>query len=101
MKKLTPGKLWAFLFALWGLFLSGVFASFVGSPGVIQAVRLASLLNSKRVQVTQMQDELHLLESEASQLEHSKVAQQREIRRVLGYTAPDELIFDFTQNDSI
>lgn len=96
MKKNSPHKLWSFLFALWGLFLSGVFASFVGSPGVIQAVRLKSLLESKRAQVTKLQADLHKLQAESSMLEHSKVAQQREIRRVLGYTAPDEIIFDFT-----
>lgn len=96
MKNLTPLKLWTGLFAIWGLLLSGVFANFVGSPGVIQALRLKSLLASKQAQVELMQNELIRLQSEAAQLDHGKVAQQREIRRVLGYAATDEIVFDFT-----
>jgi cell division protein FtsB len=91
-----PIRLWLCAFALWGLFLSGVGASFVGSPGVIQAVRLKRLLDSKLTQSSALQAELTQLRTEAIQLERSKVTQQREIRRVLGYTAPDEIIFDFT-----
>ena len=102
MKKgITPGKLWTSVFALWGLFLTGVAANFVGSPGVIQAVRLNSLLKSKQSLVTRMQDEMKHLLFEAGQLERSRVAQQREIRRVLGYAAADEIIFDFNSSDSI
>jgi uncharacterized protein YlxW (UPF0749 family) len=101
MKKLTPGKVWILTFALWGVFLTGVVANFVGSPGFIQAIRLNSLLKSKQAEVVRMQDEMKHLQSDASQLERSRVAQQREIRRVLGYAATDEIIFDFTAADSI
>lgn len=96
MKLSGPIQLWLCAFALWGLFLSGVCASFVGSPGVIQAVRLKRLLDSKVADQVQVQGDLRRLQTEAIQLERSKVTQQREIRRVLGYTAPDEIIFDFT-----
>ena len=99
MKRLlptSPGKLWALLFAFWGLFLTGGLAGFVDSPGIIQAARLGSLLDSKHDQQEALQDELRKLQNEAVQLEKSKIAQQREIRRVLGYAAPDELIFDFS-----
>jgi hypothetical protein len=99
MREITPGRLWASVFGLWAILLSGVFATFVGSPGVIQAIRLGSLLESKQLQVTQMQADLRKLQTEASLIERSRVAQQREIRRVLGYTAPDELIFDFTASE--
>lgn len=99
MQRLTPGRLWTFLFGLWGLFLSGALANFVGSPGVIQAVRLKSLLASKQQHVVRMQDELKRLQAEAVQLDKSKVVQQREIRRILGYAAADEIIFDFTDSE--
>ena len=69
MKKISPLKLWSCVFALWGLFLSGVFANFVGSPGIIQAVRLGSLLHSKRVQLNAMRADLLRLQADASQLE--------------------------------
>ncbi|MGK5083152.1 septum formation initiator family protein [Bdellovibrionota bacterium FG-1] len=100
-KTLTPGKLWACLFGLWGIFLSGVGATFVGSPGVIQSIRLQSLLKSKQAQVELVRQEIKRLQSEASLLEKSKVIQQREIRRVLGYAAPDEIIFDFSTAETL
>jgi hypothetical protein len=96
MKRTGPTQLWLCAFALWGLFLSGAFASFVGSPGIIQAVRLKRLLDSKISDRVALQADVRKLQTEAVQLERSKVTQQREIRRVLGYTAPDEIIFDFT-----
>jgi cell division protein FtsB len=98
MTRLTPLKLWTALFALWGLLLSGILASFVGSPGIIQALRLKSLLASKQAQIERMQNELIKLQNDAVQLDHGKVAQQREIRRVLGYAAADEIVFDFTHS---
>lgn len=93
-------RLWMIFFGCWALFLSGVFASFIGSPGVIQAVRLQSLLSSKQGQIQQIQAELTTLEHQASRLEKNKAVQQREIRRVLGYAASDELIFDFGDAES-
>jgi cell division protein FtsB len=94
-------KAWFAVFSLWGIFLSGILAGFVGSPGVIQAVRLNSLLHAKETQLTELQDELSRIKTEVSGLEKSRVVQQREIRRVLGYAASDELIFDFTLNDTL
>ena len=101
MKKVSAVKVWACVFGLWGLFLSGALASFVGSPGIIQAIRLKNLLESKQANVTRIQEEVRVLTTEAVQLEKSKVVQQREIRRVLGYAAQDEIIFDFTAGDAV
>jgi cell division protein FtsB len=89
-------RLWLGLFAIWGLMLTGVLASFVGSPGVIQLVRLKNLLDAKQTRLTQIQSEIDQLESERASLEKSHVAQQREIRKVLGYAAQDEIIFEFS-----
>lgn len=96
---ITPKRLWGFIFAVWGVFLSGVLAGMVGSPGAIQALRLKSLLEAKQDQISQIEGEVHALEAEAGRLEKSRVAQEREIRRTLGYAAPDEIIFDFASND--
>jgi cell division protein FtsB len=97
MKRRTPAtRVWLSLFALWGVFLSGVAASLIGPPGVLQSLRLRSLLDSKRTQVAGLEVEIRKLEEERVLLEGSRDAQEREIRRVLGYAAPDEIIFDFT-----
>jgi hypothetical protein len=87
------------------MILTGILAPRVGShsssPGVLQAVRLQNLLKSKEMQIQAIQGELDRLQTEASLLEKSTIIQEREIRRVLGYAAPDELIFDFTPSGQL
>jgi hypothetical protein len=94
-------RLWLVLFGCWAVFLSGAVASVVGSPGVIQAVRLHSLLGAKEAQLRDVQTELARLDSERERLEKSRVAQEHEIRRTLGYAAADEIIFDFTAAERV
>jgi cell division protein FtsB len=96
---LTLNRTWLLLFSLWLLFLSGVLTGFVGSPGVLQAVRLKNLLENKKTQLALIQKEFQKLQLESTQLETNPYAQIKEIRRVLGYAAPDEIIFDFTPTD--
>ncbi len=98
---ITPNELWLTLFACWILFLSGIVAGIVGTPGVIQAVRLRSLLYAKESQVHQMEAEVRTLDAERERLIESRVAQEREIRRVLGYAASDEIIFDFASTERL
>lgn len=91
----TATKIWASIFGVWSLwllFLSG----FISSPGVLQLVRLQDLLASKNQQSEILREAIRKLEVDSTLLEKSKIVQQREIRRVLGYAAPDELIFDFS-----
>lgn len=100
-KKFRPVHLWSFAFALWALFLSGVMGDFVGSPGVVQAQRLKSLLDHKQSQVHGLEAEIARIDSGRYKMEKSSYAQLREIRRVLGYAAPDEIIFDFTSAEEV
>lgn len=97
MKKKTPNphKLWLGIFGVWAFVLTGALAGVLGSPGAIQAIRLQNLLHAKVSQLDQLQTQLNELQAQAEGLEKSAIVQQREIRRVLGYAAPDELIFDF------
>ena len=88
-------KVWIGLFALWLAFLSGGATAWTGTPGVLQQLHLRSLLGSKQAEQADLSSQIERLRSEAGLLEHSKTVQHREIRRVLGYAAPDEIIFDF------
>ncbi len=99
--KITPHRSWLAVFALWSLFLSGALAGLIGSPGVIQAVRLNGLLKSKEDQVLKYQDSIVKLQAEADLLEKSRTAQQREIRKSLGYASSDEIIFYFSEGDRL
>lgn len=92
----TPNCRWLIVFGLWLLFLSGSLAGFLSTPGVLQASRLRSLLATKKLQNHQIQDELRKLQTESGLLEKNRFAQEREVRRVLGYVASDEIVFDFT-----
>ena len=92
-------RTWLILFGFWLLFLSGILTGFVGSPGILQAVRLKNLLESKKTQLADGQRELQKIQIESSELERNPHAQMREIRRVLGYARQDEIIFDFTPTD--
>lgn len=98
---LRPRPLWAAFFVVWLAFLSGAMAPLGGGPGVLQAVRLRALHESKASQALELEHEIERLTAESERLEKSRVAQEREIRRVLGYAAPDEIIFDFTAAERV
>jgi cell division protein FtsB len=95
---ISPNQVWLGLFGIWCLILTGVFTSFLGdfaAPGVLQAIRIQNLLHSKNAQLEKIQTHINELQAEADAIEKSPVAQQREIRRILGYAAADEIIFEF------
>ncbi len=94
-------SIWLAVFALWTLFITGLFSNLIGSPGIIQALRLRSLLNSKESELHETEIDIQHLDAERLKLEKSKVTQEKEIRRVLGYAASDEIIFDFTTSDRL
>jgi cell division protein FtsB len=97
--RLTPNRVWLMVFGLWMIFLSGAFAGIVGSPGIVQAIRLNGLLESKQTQLSLIEEGVLRLQAEMERLDKSRVAQEREIRRTLGYAAPDEIIFDFSRRE--
>lgn len=94
-KNLNPHRIWLGIFGVWAFILTGALSSIIGSPGAIHAIRLQNLLHAKTTRLEKIQTQVNELQAEADRLEKSAAVQQREIRRVLGYAAPDELIFDF------
>lgn len=100
-KKISPHRLWLGIFGVWAFFLTGIFASFFGGPGILQAIRLQNLLHARNLKLEAFQAQLNEAKAEADLMETSAIVQQREIRRVLGYAAPDEFIFDFSSGPKI
>ncbi len=94
--RITPNRLWLGIFAVWLLFLSGLPALWGGSPGFTQAIRLKALLADRTNRMAGLEAEIARIETESELLEKSRVAQEREIRRTLGYAGTDEIIFDFS-----
>ena len=92
-------KLLGVILAVWLLFISGVFADHVGSPGILQSVRIHRLLDMKKDRLATAEADLEHLRNDQKNLEKNPFVQEREIRRVLGYVASDEMVFDFNQNN--
>ncbi|MBU6375258.1 MAG: hypothetical protein KGQ59_04630 [Bdellovibrionales bacterium] len=96
----NPHRVWLAIFGLWFVLLTGVFNRWLGSPGLIQWWRLESLLSQRQAKLVEIENHVLALSTDQVRLERSAIAQQREIRKVLGYVRPDELIFDFSAERS-
>ncbi len=70
----------------------------MGSPGVWQALQLRLLLDQRNATRTKLEKEMTAVEDEVSRLEKNAFVQERQIRRVLGYTGADEIVFDFASS---
>ena len=96
MRLSRVARLWAGAFVIWGILLSGVFSSMGGSPGIIQAFRLNSVLNQKLIDLTSIETEIAKIEVEITSLEKNPRAQKHEVRKTLDYINSDKIIFDFS-----
>ncbi|MBI3535617.1 MAG: septum formation initiator family protein [Deltaproteobacteria bacterium] len=101
MKKSSYYRLWFIVFGFWFLFLSGILTQLTGSPGVLQLMRLKNLKVQREKQIVELKTDIQRLEYDAKRLEKNSVVQEQEIRRVLGYAAKDEIIFDFSSVDQL
>lgn len=97
---IKPNEFWLIIFGIWMLFLTGSFAKLIGTPGIIQAIRLDNLHQKKERQINELQDQIQGLQTEAEALEKNTYVQKREIRKILGYTSKDEIVFDFSAPDA-
>ncbi len=94
---LTPHRLWIAIFVIWGVLLTGYVTLWESSaPGILQAVRLQSLKREKRDQMAGLERQILRMQNESERLTKNRVAQEREVRRVLGYAGQDEILFDFS-----
>ncbi len=100
LMEIVTSKIWVVIFLTWALLLSGVFSPWMGPPGLIQSLRLKNLLQSKHELAQHIESERDRLEGEFILLESNRVVQEHEIRRVLGYVAQDEIVFDFSAGEN-
>jgi hypothetical protein len=93
----SPGdRVWIGFFGLWLTLLTGALSSWTGGPGLIQWWRISELAQTRQETIVQLETRILELSTEQVRLEKSPVAQRREIRKVLGYLASDEILFDFS-----
>lgn len=99
--KWTPNRVWIGIFACWLFLLTGLTHEFgAGSPGLIQFTRLNNLLKNRQSQLIDSDNEIVKVEAESELLEKSRVVQEREVRKTMGYVGENELIFDFSLSQS-
>ena len=98
-RPISMHRIWLAIFGIWAVLLSGLLTPWVGSPGVLQLFRLQSLLSQKQDQAGKLESNLLELQAESERLQGSRIAQEREIRKTLGYAADDEMIFDFSTRE--
>jgi hypothetical protein len=93
--KTSSHKLWLFFFSFWALMLTGMFDPWIQSPGLKQWVRVRTTLQERRYEISEIEARSTTLHQVASQLEFNPIAQEREIRKVLGFLGAHEVVFDF------
>ena len=98
-RTLSMNRVWLGFFATWSLLLSGLLDSWVQSPGLKQWMRVGETLKERRQEIADVEARTVLFQSMAKQLESNSVAQEREIRKVLGYLGEQELVFEFTPKE--
>jgi hypothetical protein len=88
-------KLWIGFFSLWFVLLTGVLDFWIQTPGLKQWIQLQLLLSDRKKQIEEVEGESQYLKLVESQLEGNSVAQEREIRKILGYVDQNEIVFEF------
>jgi len=90
-------KLWFAFFGVWLVLLSGLLDFWLKSPGIKQWIQVELLVRKERQEIARIETQNDLYQSTAYQLENNPVAQEREIRKVLGYLGEQEIVFEFTR----
>ncbi len=90
-------RVWIGIFLIWGVFLSGLLTPWLQTPGLWQYSKLTTLRDQKKVELSQLEAKIEAKDQERIALESNPDLQEKEIRRVLGYVSPNEIVFDFSR----
>jgi len=92
--KITTSRVWIAFFAVWFLLLTGVLDFWFQSPGLKQWMKLEASVSHRRQEIADIEAQSAILNDVARQLDSNSVAQEREIRKVLGYLGDQEVVFE-------
>jgi hypothetical protein len=87
--------MWLLFFGVWLVLITGLLDFWMKSPGLKQWYQVENTLKDRRQEIVDIEARTDLLNNIAHQLEFNSVAQEREIRKVLGYLGENELVFEF------
>ena len=88
-------KLWALFFSVWLLLLTGLLHPWINSPGLQQWLEIRHVLQEQSQEIKTIEVESARMSGVIRQLETNPVAQEREVRKILGYVDESEIVFDF------
>ncbi len=94
-KKIDIHRVWIGFFGVWLILLSGLLDFWLKTPGLKQWIRVASTLSDRREEIETIEERSTTLQHVARELESNTLAQEREIRKVLGYLGEHEAVFEF------
>lgn len=92
---MNPNRLWIGFFTIWLVLLTGVLDFWFHSPGLKQWYQVEANLRIYRQEIAEIEAKTNRELEVAHQLEGNSIAQEREIRKVLGYLGEQELVFEF------
>ncbi len=90
-------KMWFAFFGIWLILVSGLLEFWIKSPGLKQWLEVELLVQNKRQEIAEIEAKSESFKNIAKQLENNPVAQEREIRKVLGYLGDQEIVFEFVK----
>ena len=88
-------RIWVGFFGVWLLLLSGVLDFWLQSPGLKQFIKVNSLLSQRRQEIGEIESRSAALAHVAKELQDNAAAQEREVRKVLGFLGEHEVVFEF------
>ena len=89
-------KMWFGFFGIWLILVSGLLDFWINSPGLKQWFQVELLVRKERQEIAEIEAKTESYKQIAHQLENNPIAQEREIRKVLGYLGDQEIVFEFT-----
>jgi cell division protein FtsB len=99
--KLNPDsirKLWIGFFGIWLILVSGVLDFWLNkSTGLKQWLQVELLVRERRQEIAEIEAKSESFKNVVYQLENNPIAQEREIRKVLGYLGNQEIVFEITK----
>jgi len=93
--RFTLNRVWLFFFGVWLILLSGVLDFWLKTPGLKQWYRVGATLEERRQEIGVIESRSAYLNQVARELGSNPIAQEREVRKVLGYLGEQEAVFEF------
>jgi hypothetical protein len=96
VNRITVDRVWLAFFGVWMVLLTGVLDFWIQTPGLKQLWRVSSMLESRRHEIDGIESKTVLLNQVSKELQDNPIAQEREVRKVLGYLGDQEVVFEFS-----